>query len=306
MLTNLLGRMFKGSKPSRRSPQPRQPRFGRLSLMRLEEREVMSSPASIAAPVLSAAMVSQVAPQAPQILNSVLNQTSSILPININSVVTKTVNGVTSLVANASILGKNFQIPLTLSVPSGQTADSTTQILNLHLAPIHLNLLGLKVDTSEICLNISAQSGSGNLLGNLLTDVTHALDGGTSLSNVLGGLSTTQRGTLNSGVTGLLNGALGQLTSPTTALSGASVSSHGNTQILHLSVGPLNLDLLGLQVNLDNCHNGPVTIDITANGGPGKLLGNLLGGLTHLLDSNAATALTNKLDRIAGRIVGLI
>jgi len=231
------------------------------------------------------------------------NSATSILPIKVNSVV----NTATGLVANASLGGTNFQIPLDLTVPAGQSASSTTQILNLHLAPIDLNLLGLEVKTSEICLNISAQSGPGNLLGNLLTDVAHLLDQGVPLSQILSGGTAINPNALTTGLTDLLNGALGQLTAPQTALSGASASSAGSTNILHLSVGPLNLNLLGLQVNLDNCHNGPITVDIIAHSGPGNLLGNLLGGLSHLLDSNANThALLNKLDKIAGEILRLI
>jgi len=241
---------------------------------------------------------------APQVINSVTQQTS-ILPINITNVVTTTVNNVTSLVANASIGNHLFQIPLDLTVPVGQDPASTTQILNLHLGPIHLDLLGLKVDTSEICLNISAQTGSGNLLGNLLAGVAGLLDGGTPLTDILSGPGLNLGG-LTSGLTDLLNGALGQLTSPANAASGASVASVGNTSILHLEVGPLNLNLLGLHVDLDDCDGGPVVVDISAQSGPGKLLGNLLGGLSHLLDSNAnLTAILNKLGKIA-HVIGQI
>jgi len=256
----------------------------------LEGRVVLA--ASLAAPPLAPALAAPVARQA-----------GALVPIVINNVV----NVAGNLLANASLGGTNFQIPLTLSVPAGQAATSTTQILNLHLGPIDLNLLGLRVQTSEICLNITAQSGTGNLLGNLLTQVAGLLDQGIPLNQVLGGLSPADLGTLTTGVTGLLNGALGQLTSPANAASGASVTQVGATHILHLSVGPLNLNLLGLQVNLDNCHNGPITVDITAQSGPGQLLGNLLGGLSHLLDSNANVhALINKIDRIADRILALL
>jgi len=256
----------------------------------MEDRVVLS--ATSAAP----ALVGSFAP-------AVQQQAASLLPIVINSV-TNTAQG---LVANASLGGTNFTIPLRLAVPSGQSPTATTQILNLHLGPIDLNLLGLRVQTSEICLNISAQSGPGNLLGNLLAGVAGLLDQGLPLNQILGGLSTTDLTTLTDGLAGLLNGALGQLTAPTNALSGASVSSAGSTRILHLSVGPLNLNLLGLEVNLDNCHNGPITVDITAQSGPGNLLGNLLGGLAHLLDSNAnTTALLNKIDKIAGEILALL
>ena len=36
------------------------------------------------------------------------------------------------------------------------------------------------------------------------------------------------------------------------------------TNILNLSLGPVNLNLLGLMVKLDNSANGPVTVSITA------------------------------------------
>ena len=52
--------------------------------------------------------------------------------------------------------------------------------------------------------------------------------------------------------------------------------------ILHLTLGPLDLNLLGLQVHLDR-----VVLDITAVGGPGNLLGNLLCAIAHLLDGGS-------------------
>jgi len=265
-------------------------RLFRPAVESLEGRVVMS--ATLPAPALGPALVGAFAPAH--------HQAAAIVPIVVNSV-SSTVNG---LVANATFLGQAVQIPLTLSVPAGQLAGSTTQILNLHLGEIHLDVLGLKVDTSEICLNISAKSGPGNLLGNLLTGVAHLLDNGVPLGTILGGLSSTQLNTLTTGLTGLLNGGLGQLTSPANAASGASATTAGTTSILHLEVGPLKLNLLGLKVNLDNCDNGPVTVDISAQPGPGNLLGNLLG---RLLDSNANThALVHQLEHIVRDISRLV
>jgi len=265
-------------------------RLFRPAVESLEGRVVMS--ANLPAPALGPALVGAFAP--------VQHHTAALVPIVVNSV-TSTADG---LVANATLLGQAFQIPLTLSVPAGQLAGSTTQILNLHLGEIHLNVLGLKVDTSEICLNISAKSGPGNLLGNLLTDVTHALDNGLPLGGILGGLSSTQLNRLTTGLTGLLNEGLGKLTSPANAASGASVITADPTNILHLEVGPLKLNLLGLKVNLDNCDNGPVTVNISAQPGPGNLLGNLLGGL---LDSNANThALVHQLEHIVRDVSRLL
>ncbi len=59
--------------------------------------------------------------------------------------------------------------------------------------------------------------------------------------------------------------------------------------ILHLELGPLDLDLLGLQIHLDK-----VVLDITAQSGPGNLLGNLLCSVAGLLDQpNALARLLN-------------
>jgi len=236
-----------------------------------------------------------------------IQQTASLLPITINSVsITGVANNALQLVANATTAaGHAFQIPLTLT---NTTPGATTPILDLHVGAIHLNVLGLKVDTSEICLKITAQSGSGNLLGNLLGNVAHLLHQGLNLNQILGSLTSLQLSDLSTNLSGLLNGALGAIGSPMNAATGgSSVSSTGTTQILHLSLGPVDLNLLGLMVHLDNCANGPITVDITAQSGSGNLLGNLLGSLSHLLDSNAnINALLNQIDRIAGEISAIL
>ena len=65
--------------------------------------------------------------------------------------------------------------------------------------------------------------------------------------------------------------------------------------ILYLTLGPLDLDLLGLEVNLDT-----VTLNIDAVPGAGNLLGNLLCAVTGLLDnpSGSLSGITNLLNRI--------
>src|SRR4051794_17576614 len=55
------------------------------------------------------------------------------------------------------------------------------QVLNLSLAPITLNLLGLVVRTNNIQVRIDAVPGNGNLLGNLLCSVTNLLNPGGGL-----------------------------------------------------------------------------------------------------------------------------
>jgi hypothetical protein len=60
----------------------------------------------------------------------------------------------------------------------------TCQILHLTLGPLDLNLLGLTVHLDRVVLDISAQQGSGDLLGNLLCAVANLLNTGGSLSQI--------------------------------------------------------------------------------------------------------------------------
>jgi hypothetical protein len=71
-------------------------------------------------------------------------------------------------------------------------------------------------------------------------------------------------------------------------------------RILFLDVGPIFLDLLGLQVDVSR-----IQIDITAVAGPGNLLGNLLCALVGLLDRNPlAAAVTDLLNQINAILAG--
>src|SRR3954471_13993394 len=78
------------------------------------------------------------------------------------------------------------------AAPAGAAAaavPAACQILNLVLGPLHLNLLGLVIDLNQVILNITAQPGDGNLLGNLLCAVAGLLDG-TPLTGLLGQILT--------------------------------------------------------------------------------------------------------------------
>jgi len=269
----------------------------------LEGRELLS--ASVAHAPAAALVAAPAAVTQPLANPGKLAQkgVTSVLPLKITGVVADLTKG--TLTAIGTLGGKAFAVPVTLEKAAGSTA--AVPILSLHLGEINLDLLGLNVDTSEICLDIAAQPGGG-LLGSLLSGVAGLLDGGSPLSGVLGGLTATQLTTLTTGLTDLLNGALGAVTAPSSLAGVGSTAAAGNTtDILNLSLGPIDLNLLGLTVSLDNCKNGPVTVDITAEAGRGKLLGNLLTGLSRLLDNGASNvAVANSLGRVADAIRGLI
>jgi hypothetical protein len=80
----------------------------------------------------------------------------------------------------------------------------------------------------------------------------------------------------------------------------ASLSPANVCRILDLTLGPLDLTLLGLNVHLDTVH-----LTITATPGPGNLLGNLLCAVSNLLngppplDLNAVVGLLN-------RVIGML
>jgi hypothetical protein len=262
----------------------------------LEDRQMMSAAPHRA--VIPLNLVNPVLAEHKALKHLNAADTANVLPLKLTSITND--NG--QLLATGTLGGQTFTTPVTLSIApaaapaaaatsDAQAAAATTPVLDLMLGPIHLDVLGLKVDTSKICLKVGAQQGPGNLLGNLLTDVANLLNGGTPLGNILGGLNTTALTDLLNGITGLFNGALGQVTAPTSlagVTSNAATAAAPATSILHLSLGPVDLNLLGLTVHLDNCDNGPVTVDVTAQSGPGNLLGNLIGGLSHVLDSHAS------------------
>jgi hypothetical protein len=72
--------------------------------------------------------------------------------------------------------------------------------------------------------------------------------------------------------------------------------SQGSCEILFLELGPLELNLLGLQVFLDQ-----ITLEIVAQPGPGNLLGNLLCAIAGLLDS-PGQRLANLLNQLLGAL----
>ena len=79
-----------------------------------------------------------------------------------------------------------------LSPDAGQAAavaPLSCQILDLVLGPVDLDLLGLQVHLDTVHLNITAQGGPGNLLGNLLCAVAGLLDGSTGLNGILNGIT---------------------------------------------------------------------------------------------------------------------
>jgi hypothetical protein len=106
---------------------------------------------------------------------------------------------------------------------------------------------------------------------------------------------------------GTLTGALGNrhidhsnVAMPASVATGTPLGAAraaATCSVLHLVLGPVNLNLLGLVVTLGggSAANQPIVLDITALSGSGNLLGNLLCGVSNLLNGTGATPLTSSL-----------
>jgi hypothetical protein len=223
------------------------------------------------------------------------------VPINITNIeITQVTHDAATGVVNltgtltGTILGQTFTTPLTGTITPARNARNCP-VLNLELAPINLSLLGLNVNTSAICLDITARRGGG-LLGNLLcgglSDVlTSAASGATDQA------ATQLNGLLdNSQVINVLNRTFSQAR---TRLSSFTPAQAGSCPVLDLSLGPVRLNLLGLNVRLDNCAGGPVQVNVSATPG-GGLLGDLLCGLT----GGTGRALTRQVAGVLQQITG--
>lgn len=92
----------------------------------------------------------------------------------------------------AALPGSGSSSPLAVLPVTG-----TCPVLNLTLGPLNLNLLGLTVHLNQVVLNITAVSGPGNLLGNLLCSVANLLNSGSVLSSDLSGLLNIVQNLLN-------------------------------------------------------------------------------------------------------------
>lgn len=107
-------------------------------------------------------------------------------------------------------LGSRTITPRTVAMPAAITPGATTPapgapaapaqaaamcpVLHLDLGPLSLNLLGLNVHLNEVVLDITAQSGPGNLLGNLVCTVANLLNPGTlPIGQVTGLLNILQQ-----------------------------------------------------------------------------------------------------------------
>jgi hypothetical protein len=132
---------------------------------------------------------------------------------------------------------------------------------------------------------INTTSGAGTLTGQLTINEFRVIDGVLNAVGTLAARVTDSTGNL-------VGTALTAVTVP--------VTGSGTCDILHLTLGPLHLNLLGLVVDLNQ-----INLDITAQAGPGNLLGNLLCSIADLLNGGSLSALANLLNQLLGVLSSL-
>jgi hypothetical protein len=129
-------------------------------------------------------------PPAPPSINIIPNITSVAL---VNGVLTA--SGTATAVVHGRSVTVPFSAPIDVTAAPNPDPTDPCAILNLQLAPINLNLLGLVVQTSPICLVLTGFP-NGGLLGQLLCGLANGLNNGIPLVDILGALPPNQLNTL--------------------------------------------------------------------------------------------------------------
>ena len=148
---------------------------------------------------------------------------------------------------------------------------------------------------------IKGKTAGGGTLGGTFTPLKFkAKDGVTQVKGVINGVITDSAGT-KSKFTAIRTLEVRKINGQ--KLSSLAVGSQAPQaaacDILNLVLGPLDLNILGLEVHLNQ-----VVLDIIATPGPGQLLGNLLCAVAGLLDGGPLAGLLGQLVGLLNQILG--
>ncbi|HEX5192085.1 MAG TPA: hypothetical protein VFW09_04720 [Solirubrobacteraceae bacterium] len=185
-------------------------------------------------------------------------------------------------------------------------------VLTLHLAPLDLELLGVQVQTSTINLNIYALHG--RVLGNLFCALSRAKVTFPRAAQAARALNARLHGRSLPVFAASQSVPASQSTPGSQWMRAAAAAGPPSCQVLKLVLGPLNLNLLGLVVDLyGKTHTSPVIITINAipsRGLLGQLLCGLaggtgitsLGGLQSLLNSLGVNLSTTQIQSLLSKL----
>jgi hypothetical protein len=199
--------------------------------------------------------------------------------VNVNFVINRFVRQGRKIVAQGAVIAKHTSTTTTpattakafsavVSTKRGNfmSAQRICDVLTLNLGPLHLEILGLVVDLSRVVLTIKADS-NGGLLGSLFCGL--AGTGGTPPT--LAKLNRTAKKMTKAAKQNGLNRGVANFQAQ--IAPGFTQAPGTVCSILDLTLGPLDLNLLGLMIHLDRLR---LTITAVRGGG---LLGDLLCGL---------------------------
>lgn len=158
-----------------------------------------------------------------------------------------------------------------------------------------LLIVATTLTTTGVAQAAKPGSGTGSL------PVTGELSDGGTFEGTISDLTASVNDAGDVVVSGVLNGTATTADGTTTQITDqaftttAALQPGGACDILFLDLGPIFLDLLGLQVDLSQ-----ITLDVNAVPGAGNLLGNLLCAITGLLDNpgNTANGIANLLNQV--------
>lgn len=147
-----------------------------------------------------------------------------------------------------------------------------------------------------------ALGGTGKFVGSL--NIQRFASQGNTLYAV-GVLTGTLTDSVGTSLGSILNTVAVPVAPKTSFTAAAPITAQqASCEVLNLVLGPLNLNLLGLVVDLNQ-----VVLNITAVPGAGNLLGNLLCAVTNLLNGSggggALPAVSNLLNQVLGVLGGL-
>jgi hypothetical protein len=225
-----------------------------------------ATPAAPAAPAAGAAVAPAGTLDLRFVLTKVVAQGKQLIAQGEVVGTVKTAAGATQVVRKPFAAPVRSLTRSTQGTRSTQRANRICDILNLNLAPLRLELLGLIIELDRVVLTIRANS-RGGLLGSLLCGLAGPANTNAQAANRLN--NALRRG----GISALSAATLPLV--PTTLPSPALLPPvpAGICTVLDLVLGPLDLNLLGLMIHLDRVH---LRITADPNGG---ILGSLLCGL---------------------------
>jgi hypothetical protein len=228
-------------------------------------------------------------PGAGKLLGNLLTDVSGLLNVGaVNNALNKVLASVVTLVNSVSLNVGGVNTGGTLDT----TSVATTPVLDAFIAPVHLDLLGAVVDTSPIHITITAHSGPGLLLGNVITDLANLFNPPLPSKLDLATINTK------------LQQLLGELNTQAPGIpSSPSTTANGSGQILALTVPPIDLNLLGLVLKTSQ-----IQVNANAATGNGLLLGNVLQTLLNTLGATPTDLqnLNSNINGLLAKVVGIL